>query len=121
MLPALLLGGLAAVALFSMDGVISRTQGWVLIAFYASYLISLAIWQSRQEPVEHAPEHPVSRDILWLVLGLAVLLASAELTVSHAVDFAEHVGMTQLSVSAVIIGMGSSLPELSVSLVALMK
>ena len=96
-------------------------MGWVLIAFYASYLISLAIWQSRQEPVEHAPEHPVSRDILWLVLGLAVLLASAELTVSHAVDFAEHVGMTQLSVSAVIIGMGSSLPELSVSLVALMK
>ncbi len=117
-----LLGGLAALALFAMDGVITRAQGWLLIGFYALYLVTLAIWQTRAESTEHpAPEHPLGKDVLWLVLGLAVLLVAAELTVTHAVAFAGYVGMSHLSVSAVIIGMGSSLPELSVSLVALYR
>ena len=50
-----------------------------------------------------------------------LLLGAAELTVTHAVGFAGYIGMSQLSVSAVIIGMGSSLPELSVSLMALWR
>jgi cation:H+ antiporter len=37
------------------------------------------------------------------------------------VDFAALVGLSNLAVSAVIIGMGSSLPEVSVSFMALLK
>ena len=56
-----------------------------------------------------------------LLAGFVLLLGAAELTVTHAVGFAEYIGLSQFSVSAVIIGMGSSLPELSVSLVALWR
>ena len=38
-----------------------------------------------------------------------------------ATEFAAIVGLSNLGVSAVIIGLGSSLPELSISIVALMK
>jgi cation:H+ antiporter len=117
-----LLGGLAAVAAFSLDGVITRTQGWLLIGFYATYLLSLAIWRTPAESTGALmPQHALSKDLIWLLLGFVILLVAAELTVTHAVGFAEYVGMSQLSVSAVIIGLGSSLPELSVSLVALWR
>jgi cation:H+ antiporter len=117
-----LLGGLAAVAAFSLDGVITRTQGWLLIGFYAAYLLSLALWRTPAEPSgDLPPQHALSKDLTWLLLGFLLLLVAAELTVTHAVGFAAYVGLSQLSVSAVIIGIGSSLPELSVSLVALWR
>ncbi|QFU76325.1 sodium:calcium antiporter [Halioglobus maricola] len=117
-----LLGGLAALALFSVDGVISRLQGWALIGCYAAYLASLALWRPAAgdtEPTE--PSNTPSRDLVYLLVGFCVLLVAAELTVTHAVSFAAYVGLSQLSVSAVIIGLGSSLPELSVSLIALWR
>ena len=64
---------------------------------------------------------PILKTVVHLVFGLAVLLFSAELTVVSATNFAAVVGLSNLGVSAIIIGMGSSLPELSVSIVALMK
>lgn len=117
-----LLGGLAVLAAFSHDGVISRTQGWLLIGCYASYLVSLALWRGPSQP-DHiqAPQHSVAKDVTLLVAGFVLLLGAAEMTVTHAVGFAGYIGLSQLSVSAVIIGMGSSLPELSVSLMALWR
>ena len=117
-----LLGGLAVLAVFSQDGMVSRAQGWLLIGIYALYLVSLALWRGPPQP-DHIqpPEHSVARDVTLLMAGLVLLLGAAELTVTHAVGFAGYIGLSQLSVSAVIIGMGSSLPELSVSLMALWR
>ncbi len=57
----------------------------------------------------------------WLRLagGLLLLLLAAKLTVASAIGFGEVVGLSNVAVSAIIIGMGSSLPEMSVSLAAL--
>jgi cation:H+ antiporter len=57
----------------------------------------------------------------YLIVGLGLLLVSAEMTVRSAAAFAEAVGLSNIAVSAIVIGMGSSLPELSVSLVALLR
>ena len=58
-----------------------------------------------------------------IILGgtLVLLLVAAELTVVYAAGFAQSVGMSNIAVSAIVIGMGSSLPELSVSFVALIR
>jgi cation:H+ antiporter len=56
-----------------------------------------------------------------LAIGLGLLLIAAELTVVSAASFAAEVGMSNIAVSAIVIGMGSSLPELSVSFVALLR
>ena len=117
-----LLGGLAVLAAFSHDGVITRTQGWLLIGCYAAYLVSLALWRGPSQPDHiHSPQHSIAKDVTLLLAGFVLLLGAAELTVTHAVGFAAYIGLSQFSVSAVIIGMGSSLPELSVSLVALWR
>jgi cation:H+ antiporter len=59
----------------------------------------------------------------WLLLGIGFVLlwAAAKLTVASAVDFATLVGLSNVAVSAIIIGLGSSLPELTVSIMAVLK
>jgi cation:H+ antiporter len=117
-----LLGALILLAVFSIDGLISRGAGWVLIATYAAYLGSLVIWPTpNNEPKADAETKPILKDIFFIGVGLVLLLFAAKLTVVSATDFAALVGLSNLGVSAVIIGLGSSLPELSVSIVALLK
>jgi cation:H+ antiporter len=117
-----LLGGIVAVYVFSLDGMITRVEGLVLIAYYAAYLVTIIITRSEIEDEEDEVEH-MSSVKAWSILaaGLLLLLVSAELTVHYAAEFADEVGLSNMAVSAIVIGMGSSLPELSVSFVALLR
>lgn len=117
-----LVGGALTVLVFSLDGVITRTEGSLLCLFYAAYIWVLIF---RRAEVPESDEHGAHIDIwkAWLVLaiGFVLLLFAAELTVESAASFATEMGMSNMAVSAIIIGMGSSLPELSVSFVALLR
>ena len=117
-----LLGSIVAVFVFSSDGLITRTEGVLLCAYYAAYLFVLIF---RRVEIHGDGDHSANTEVwkAWLILfiGLGLLLVAAELTVKSATSFAEEVGLSNIAVSAVIIGMGSSLPELSVSFVALLR
>jgi len=117
-----LLGSILALGAFSLDGGISRLEGLLLVLFYASYLWAIMVHRADSPDITDGigGGTPVAA---WglLALGLVVLWASARLTVASAVDFAALVGLSNVAVSAVIIGMGSSLPEVSVSFMALLK
>jgi cation:H+ antiporter len=117
-----LVGGIVAVFLFSMDGGISRFEGVLLIMYYAAYLAVLILRRVEVSEDEGEVVHmPVWRAWLMLAGGLGILLVAAELTVVYAAEFGREVGLSNIAVSAIVIGMGSSLPELSVSFVALMR
>jgi len=117
-----LLGGIVAVYLFSRDGMISRSEGIVLVLYYAAYLAVLIFRRAEIADDEEAVLH-IQAWKAWsiLVTGLVLLLFAAELTVKSAAEFAANVGLSNMAVSAIVIGMGSSLPELSVSFVALLR
>ena len=117
-----LIGGILALIAFCSDGLISRVEGYMLCAIYCVYFFTLIFWQTTNtEQVTDAEVAPISHALAFVIAGLVLLLLAAELTVVSARDFAGLVGLSNLSVSAIIIGMGSSLPELSVCMVALMK
>lgn len=117
-----LIGALILLATFSVDGLISWIEGCVLVAVYCAYLFTLIFWKTgNAEPIADAEKMPLLRAVFYLVTGLTLLLFAAELTVVSAIDFAAIVGLSNLSVSAIIIGLGSSLPELSISIIALLK
>jgi len=116
-----LVGGIVAVFLFSMDARISRLEGVLLIMYYAAYLAVLILRRveiSKDE--EDVALAPAWRAWLRLACGLVILLLSAELTVVYATEFGKQVELSNFAVSAIVIGLGSSLPELSVSFVALL-
>lgn len=117
-----LVGGIAAVFLFAYDGTITRVEGFILIVYYAAYLTSVIVMRAEVPDSDEEIAHMVAwRAWLILAVGLGLLLVGAELTVVYAASFAERVGLSNIAVSAIIIGMGSSLPELSVSFVALLR
>ena len=53
--------------------------------------------------------------ILMIVLGLIILIWSADLFVEGAAAIARHLGMPPLLIGMVVVGFGTSAPELSVS------
>lgn len=118
-----LVGGILALFALSWDGRISAIEGGLLIAFYVTYLYVIISRRSRSPDAKAAPTTDTTPVRAWMMLsgGLILLLLAAELTVASAIGFAKAVGMSNIAVSAIIIGMGSSLPEMSVSLAAMIR
>jgi cation:H+ antiporter len=71
--------------------------------------------------IEQTSDLSFWRSVLYLVTGLAIVVGSAELTVSSAVEVARTLGLSESLVAVILIGLGSSLPELSISVAAVSK
>ncbi len=118
---ATLLGSLLMVALFGYDGEVTFTEGLALLLVYAIYLVALLNEVSGSTETEHSEDSTLKRSAVYLVIGLAIVVGSAELTVSSAVSVAQLLGLSDAVVAVLLIGLGSSLPELTISVAAVMK
>ncbi|NCF16498.1 MAG: hypothetical protein GWP62_14400 [Gammaproteobacteria bacterium] len=116
-----LLGSLALVALFGLDGTVTFTEGAALLLVYAIYLVALMNEVNVGTAIEQTSELSFWRSLLYLATGLAIVVGSAELTVSSAVEVARTLGLSETLVAVILIGLGSSLPELSISIAAVSK
>lgn len=54
-------------------------------------------------------------DAIWLVLGMAVLIIGAERLVTAAERLSHHWGLSTVLIGAVVVGLGTSLPEMLIS------
>ena len=59
--------------------------------------------------------------IVWLLVGLLTLLLGADLLVDGAVGIARILGVSQVVIGITIVAIGTSLPELAVSLASALK
>jgi len=116
-----LLGSLILVGLFGYDGTVTFTEGAALLLVYGIYLVALLNEVNGGTEVEQAGELPLWRSLLYLAVGLTIVVGSAELTVSSAVDVARTLGLSEALVAIILIGLGSSLPELTISVAAVSK
>lgn len=64
---------------------------------------------------------PLFKAILWVIAGLALLLASSQLLVHGAVTIARYAGLSDLVIGLTIIAIGTSLPELAASVIGILK
>lgn len=118
---AVLLGATALLLLVSLDGTVTRFEGLVLVLAYGSYVVMLMNGDTApaQEP------RPLSAGDWksWLILaaGLTVVIGSSELTVNSAVSLARTLEISEAVIAVLIIGLGTSLPELSISVSAIIK
>ena len=116
-----LLGANISLFLTALDGSVGRTEGLILITLYMVYVFAVL----RGEKLETGERQIVAerRVSPWvlLVLGLLVVIGSSELTVDSVLTLANRFQISDAFISVVIIGLGSSLPELSISVAAIMK
>ena len=74
-----------------------------------------------QEELDELEDMPMGRALAYLVVGLAVLLVSAQTLVWAATEVAEYLGVSELIIGLTVIAIGTSLPELAATLAAAIK
>lgn len=112
------------------DGELARVDATVLLGVFA-LLLAWSIWRGIQgetdalgaETAQELESHPLPlRDaLLALAVGLVVLIASSRLLVWGAVEIAQGLGVSDLVIGLTTIAVGTSLPELASSIVAVRK
>lgn len=104
------------------DGIISRIDGLVLISGYIIHYVVL-LKNGSSSTNNHTLEAKHSNLMLtgYLLIGFVILIFSSHFVVKNAMYFAEKWGIAQSFVGIVLIGLGTSLPELAVSIGAAIK
>jgi cation:H+ antiporter len=103
-----------------IDGEISRTEGVILMLFYGVYFFTLLREEKLFEKMR-APQYHLLWALLSMVSGFILLIFASHLTIENALLLSEKFGIAQHLVGILIVGLGTSLPELATSITALRK
>jgi cation:H+ antiporter len=128
--PALVLVSLLVLVLI-WDLELSRMDGFVLLGGTIC-LVAWMLWIAQKErsfgdPLEREFESELPHDMstrvatLWTLTGLVLLVVSAQLLVWGAINIAQAFGVSDLLIGLTIIAIGTSLPEVAVSVTASIK
>ena len=112
------------------DGALSRMDAVILLGVFFA-LMGWSIWQGMRNKDDAlateteqdlaAASMPLPRALMWLVIGLALLIVSSRMLVWGAVSIAQAFGVSDLIIGLTIVAVGTSLPELASSLIAVRK
>jgi cation:H+ antiporter len=121
----------------SVDGEISQIDGLILIAALIGFTIYTikTVKKQRVTENENIENQHVEGEIfltkyridtfpkafVLLGIGIVLLFSGGHFTVNGAVAIAESLGLSQLVIGVVIVGIGTSLPELITSVIAIAK
>ena len=133
----IMIGVSLLVVAMSYDGEVSQVDGAILIAAligFTVYTIKTVKKQKIQqneniENEELEGEYFLSKykietypqSIGLIIVGVIFLFLGGHLTVDGAVNIAESLGLSQLVIGVVIVAIGTSLPELITSIIAIAK
>jgi cation:H+ antiporter len=102
-----------------MDGNFSRIDGIVLVLSGTTFFITLSIESRMFRGRKSGPkDRKFAKNLILLIVSLALLIASAYYTVKFGVDFANDAGMPPFLVALTVVAIGTCLPELIFSLKA---
>lgn len=112
------------------DNQLSRFDAcYLLVAFILVILWS--IFQGKRNPQDQIANDlknelnsniiSIKKAIMWLVIGLVLLIAASRMLVYGAVYIAQGLGISDLVIGLTVVAIGTSLPELASSLVAIKK
>ncbi len=123
--PLSILAAIALVAMGYLGMKIERTDGLILLAAFAAFIIwlvrSAKKERNAQEDVEEIKMLGTMRCLLYIVGGIAAIVVGGDTVVDAATTIAEHFGLSQTLIGLTIVAMGTSLPELVTSIVAARK
>lgn len=116
------IGITAFLFLLIFDGSISRLDGACLLAGMACYLLVVvrSALKNRTEG-EDVEVMSVPKSFVYIIAGLAAVIAGGQLVVNNASIIARNFGMSDALVGLTIVAIGTSLPELVTSVVAARK
>lgn len=109
--------------LFDMAGenVITRTEGFVLLAFFLIFLFYTFNMSKGEESPGQVRQFALPLSIIMVIGGLVALVFGGDLFVDNAAMLAGRMGVSESVVAITIVAGGTSLPEVVTTLVAAIK
>lgn len=114
----ILLGSVFLGVFVLIDGVVSRLDAVLLLLLLIVYL---AYTMTSQKDVSHEKRGPILKPAIVLVVSAIFIYFGAEYTVRSVQDIAVQLGIAEGIIAITAVALGTSLPELIVSVRAAMK
>jgi len=122
----IMLGVSVLLVLISIDGELSQYDGLLLLGglgIFAVYTFRDAMKQRKENPekTEQSKSNVYLKSFGLIGLGVGLLAIGAHLTVENAVILAKEFGLSEKIIGLTVIAIGTSLPELITSIIAIRK
>ncbi len=122
--PVMMVASLLFVGFIYFDGVLQQYEGIILVVFLFLFLVFLLRFQ-KTAVVDEMPEDdellPLYKIVLFLGIGGTALWGGSELLIDGAVGMAETFGVSDRVIGITIVSVGTSIPELAASVIAVIK
>jgi cation:H+ antiporter len=112
----------ALLLVLAMDGIISRTDGFILLAAYYPYFrgtLDDARKQRGKDPVVSVKKPWL--EIIIFLAGIGMIVLGSSCVVENGTTLARKLGMNDLLIGVTFYAFGTSLPELAIALGAVLK
>jgi cation:H+ antiporter len=122
--PVMMIASSILYVFLTADKIIEQYEGIILFSLLIVFLLYLLKFQ-KMAVIDELPENelplPLYKIILFLVLGGIGLYAGSELLIKGAVSLAKDYGVTERVIGITIVSIGTSIPELTASIIAIIK
>ena len=123
--PVMMISSCVLFGFVAFDNSLQRYEGIILVLFLIIFLIYLLKVQKPAvvEELEVKEEAPLSVLKTGILLGIGgvCLWGGSELLISGAVGMAEFYGVSKRVIAVTVVSIGTSVPELAASIIAVMK
>ncbi len=122
--PVMLLASLTLWLFMTTGLMIERWEGLVMLSMLIAFLVYLLMFQ-KTAVVDEMPEDdvalPIGKSMIYLIIGGLGLWGGSELLIEGAVNMAYNLGVSKRIIGITIISVGTSIPELAASIIAVAK
>lgn len=105
------------------ENLISRSDAITLLMFFLIFLV-YNMFTAKNGGIEEefeTKDYSTGKAILFIIIGLAGLIVGGRLIVTSAVSIAEVIGLSERVIGLTVVSIGTSLPELATSIIAVRK
>jgi cation:H+ antiporter len=122
--PVMMLASLLFVGFIYFDGTLEKYEGILMLIMLFAFLIYILRFQ-KTAVVDEMPEDdkplPLYKTTLFLGLGGVALWGGSELLIEGAKAMAESFGVSERIIGVTVVSVGTSVPELAASIIAVIK
>lgn len=124
--PMMMIASVLLYLFIGFDFVLERTEGIILFLLLVAFLYYLLKLQGKKTITDEdldldTKETPIGKTLFLLLIGGFGLWGGSELLIKGAVGFAESLGISERIIGVTIVSVGTSIPELAASIIAVIK